>query len=266
MPLLAADGSTRVVCASPPASQGRVGRWVLCNLRISHHVELVQTAASPRLLRRSGLRILPGLWACLAVTAFVIAPLGVAIQGGSPGRLVLSLEPIKYVLANSAVLIVKHDIGGEPQGIPWPGQWDGSLWTLVFEAMCYIAIAVLGVIGLLRRRWLIPALFALALLWSARLPLLSGVVEEPPGAGNQVDAATAMMVVETVTARFAVMFLAGALAYQFRNLIPARWSLVAAERGRRSGVEHAAELPAGRRHSAGLCHRRFRCSRSVTGG
>src|ERR1700730_15754096 len=29
-----------------------------------------------------GLRILPGLWASLIITAFVIAPIGVAIQGG----------------------------------------------------------------------------------------------------------------------------------------------------------------------------------------
>jgi hypothetical protein len=29
-----------------------------------------------------GLRIVPGLWACLIITAFVIAPIGVAIQGG----------------------------------------------------------------------------------------------------------------------------------------------------------------------------------------
>lgn len=174
-----------------------------------------------------GLRILPGLWVCLIVVAFVIAPISAVIQGGSPGKLLLSLEPVKYVLANSAVLIVKHDVGGTPQGIPWPGQWDGSLWTLIFEAMCYIVIAVLGSLGLLRRRWLIPALFVLALFWSARLPPLSGVVEEPPSAGKQIDASTAAMVMEAVTARFAVMFLAGALVYQFRDVIPARWWLVA---------------------------------------
>ena len=174
-----------------------------------------------------GLRILPGLWACLAVTALVIAPIGVAIQGGSPAKLLLSWEPLLYIVANSAVVVVKHDIGGTPTGIPWPGQWDGPLWTLIFEAICYVAVAVLGVTGLLRRRWVIPGLLVLALVWSARLPSLSGLMEQPPSAQNTIDAATAVMVVQGVSARFAVMFLAGALIYQYRDRIPARWWLVA---------------------------------------
>jgi peptidoglycan/LPS O-acetylase OafA/YrhL len=173
------------------------------------------------------LRILPGLWVCLIITAFVIAPIGVAIQGGSAAKLLLSRAPIEYVLENCLVLMVKHDIGGTPRGVPWPGAWDGSLWTLSFEVLCYIAIAGLGVAGLLRRQWLIPALLALALFWSAQLPPLSGLIEEPPGTKQHVDAATIALVVEGITARFAVMFLAGALVYQFRNVIPARWSLVA---------------------------------------
>ncbi len=173
-----------------------------------------------------GLRILPGLWVCLAVTAFVIAPVGVALQGGSPAELLLSLEPFIYVMANSGVVILKQDIGGTPEGIPWPGQWDGSLWTLIFEAICYVAVAVLGVTGLLRRRWLLPGLFLLALLWSGRLPPLSGLMEQPPNQQNPIDPATAVMVVQGVSARFAIMFLAGALVYQYRDRIPARWSLV----------------------------------------
>jgi peptidoglycan/LPS O-acetylase OafA/YrhL len=168
------------------------------------------------------------LWVCLIVTAFVIAPLGVAIQGGSASKLLLlSRAPFEYVLGNSAVLILKHDIGGTPRGIPWPGWWDGSLWTLFFEVLCYVAIAVFGIVGLLRRQWFIPAVLALALFWSAQLPPLSGLVEEPPSAELHIDPATLVLVVEGVTARFAVMFFAGALLYQFRNVIPARWSLVA---------------------------------------
>ena len=61
---------------------------------------------------------------------------------------------------------------------------------------------------------------------AATLPPLSGLVEEPPGSKRNVDAATVALVVQGVTARFAVMFFAGALIYQYRNVIPARWSLV----------------------------------------
>jgi peptidoglycan/LPS O-acetylase OafA/YrhL len=173
-----------------------------------------------------GLRILPGLWVCLTITAFVIAPIGVAIQGGSAAKLLLSRAPIEYVLKNSAVAMLKPDIGGTPRRVPWPHGWDGSLWTLLPEVLCYIAVAVLGVVGLLSRRWLIPAALALALVWSALLPPWS-VFAEQIEAQQQIDPATVALVMGAVAARFAVMFLAGALLYQFRNAIPARWSLVA---------------------------------------
>jgi peptidoglycan/LPS O-acetylase OafA/YrhL len=172
-----------------------------------------------------GLRILPGLWVCLIITAFVIAPIAVGIQGGSVGKLLLSRAPFEYVLENSAVLLVKQDIGGTPSGIPAPGVWDGSLWTLVWEALCYIAIAVFGVLGLLRRRWFIPTALVLALIWSALRPW--GVVADLVEARQHIDPATAAFLVQAIAARFAVMFLAGAFLYQIRNVIPARWSMVA---------------------------------------
>jgi peptidoglycan/LPS O-acetylase OafA/YrhL len=174
-----------------------------------------------------GLRILPGLWACLIVTAFVIAPIAVSIQGGSAVKLLLSSAPFEYVLKNSAVLMLKRDIGGTPSGVPWPGDWDSSLWTLLWEVLCYIAIAGFGVAGLLRRRWVIPALLALALWSSVQLGSFVGLVEAPPDARAHMDLATTKLVTDAVVARFALMFLAGALLYQIRNVIPARWSLVA---------------------------------------
>lgn len=172
------------------------------------------------------LRILPGLWACLIVTALVIAPLAVAIQGGSATRQLLSRATFEYVLGNSALLQFKLDIDGTPSGVPRFGEWNGSLWTLYWEALCYIVIAVLGITGALRRRWLIPALLALVLYWSAKLGPYSAFIEIAPGAQHQLDAATQQLVTNGIAARFAVMFLAGALLYRYRDVIPARWSLV----------------------------------------
>jgi hypothetical protein len=79
----------------------------------------------------------------------------------------------------------------------------------MWEAFCYITVAGLGVAGLLGRKWLLPALFAFAVFWAALL-----------GPASQIAA------FEQDAARFAVMFAAGALMHQFRNIIPARWSLV----------------------------------------
>ncbi len=97
-------------------------------------------------------RILPGLWVCLLVTAFVIAPLGV----WSAGQPSLSLGGrVGYVLGNASTWASVLSIDGGPQGIPWPGTWNGSLWSLGHEAVCYLVVAALGVFGLLRRRLLV---------------------------------------------------------------------------------------------------------------
>ncbi|HEY0228851.1 MAG TPA: acyltransferase [Mycobacterium sp.] len=164
------------------------------------------------------LRILPGVWVCLIVTAFVVAPIGISLQGGSGLNLVRSGAPFAYVLNNiPTVGGIQFDIGGTPTGIPYPGYWNSSIWTLIWEVFCYIAIAVLGVVGLLRRRWLIPAALVVALSLAA----LGTLPAEPSFTQMLAYAAT----------RFAVMFLAGVLVYQVRNVIPARWSLVAVSAG-----------------------------------
>jgi peptidoglycan/LPS O-acetylase OafA/YrhL len=65
------------------------------------------------------------------------------------------------------------------------------------------------------------------LLWSATLPSMSAVVEAPPDKRPPIDAATSMLIAQGAAARFGLMFLVGALLFQVRNMIPARWSLVA---------------------------------------
>jgi peptidoglycan/LPS O-acetylase OafA/YrhL len=212
-----------------PAHQLLRDVWVDGFFAISGFLITASWLSNPRLrtyFAARGLRILPGLWVCLAITAFVIAPIGVAIQGGSAAKLLLSSAPIEYVLKNSAVAMLKPDIGGTPHGVPWPHAWDGSLWTLLPEVLCYITIAVLGVAGLLSRRWLVPATFVLALVLAALLPPWS-VFADAVEAQQQIDPAKAGLALGAVATRFAVMFLAGALLYLFRDVIPARWSLVA---------------------------------------
>jgi peptidoglycan/LPS O-acetylase OafA/YrhL len=158
------------------------------------------------------LRILPGFYVCLVVTAFVIAPISVAIQGGSAAKLLLSSGPIEYVLKNSAVAYLHFNVGGTPRGVPVPGGWNGSLWSLIYELACYLAVAGLGVIGLARRRWLPAAVLALAVFGATLLPPLT-----IPG----------VWTIPQLAARSAIMFAAGALLHHFRDVIPARWSLVA---------------------------------------
>ena len=198
----------------PPFDQLISQVWVDGFFVISGFLITASWVHNPRLrefVAARVLRIFPGLWVCLLVVAFVIAPIGVTIQGGSAAKLVLSAAPIEYVLNNALLNVYHTGIAGTPTGVPWPGVWDGPLWTLVFEVLCYIAVAVAGVARLLNRRWPAPVVFALALA-------VSVLVSYP------------ILKVETIpqmVARFAVVFAAGAVLHQLQDIIPARWSLVA---------------------------------------
>ncbi|OBG75183.1 acyltransferase [Mycobacterium sp. E2462] len=180
--------------------------------------------SNPRLreyLAARALRILPGFYVCMIVTAFVFAPLSVAIQGGSALKLVLSGAPLEYVAENAAVAWLKPDVGGTPHGIPNAGIWNASLWSLIWEVMCYLVVALIGVAGLANRRWVSPAIMVAAALGAATLPGIKfpDVLHHQEG-----DVRTALFF---LACRSAVMFAAGALLYQWRDVIPARWWLVA---------------------------------------
>ncbi|PBA31098.1 acyltransferase [Mycobacterium intracellulare] len=198
----------------PPYDQLLSQVWVDGFFVISGFLITSSWIRNPRLreyVAARALRIFPGLWVCLAVVAFVIAPIGVAIQGGSAAKLLASTAPIEYVL-NNAVLNVYHaGIAGTPTGVPWPGVWDGPLWTLIFELMCYIAVALAGLAGLLKRRWPAVAVFVLAVAVAALVSYPVNALETLP----------------QMVSRFAVVFAAGAVLRQYQDRIPARWSLVA---------------------------------------
>ncbi|WP_336881356.1 acyltransferase [Rhodococcus globerulus] len=159
------------------------------------------------------LRILPAFYTCLLITAFVVAPLGVAMQGGDWIGLLSSFAPIEYVISNLGVWIFERGVGGTPTGVPHPGTWNGSLWTLGWEALCYLGVLILGVMGLLRRQWTIPIAFAGA--WLLLVVTLTADVGGHPAAA----------------ARFAIMFLAGAVIYQFQDRLPCTPIIVTATLG-----------------------------------
>jgi peptidoglycan/LPS O-acetylase OafA/YrhL len=161
------------------------------------------------------LRILPGLWVCLVVTAFIFAP--------ATGPVSLSSQ-IGYVLKNGTLLPLQAAIDGTP-----PTEfhtWNGNLWTLLFEVLCYAMVAALGVMRLLNK-WFVLAAFVAVVVWSEMLPPWSvfGAMMET---GEPISPATFAVLIQAVTARLLTMFLAGVLVYLFRDQIPASWPLVAA--------------------------------------
>jgi peptidoglycan/LPS O-acetylase OafA/YrhL len=121
-----------------------------------------------RYLWQRFLRILPGFWVCLLVTAFLI---GVIAWSTTSHPLTCGLQcyanapqgPFDYVYHDWLLLMRQGAIAKTPLGVPQPGDWNGSLWTLFFEFLCYIMLGGLALLGILRRRavvaWLTLALW-----------------------------------------------------------------------------------------------------------
>lgn len=147
-----------------------------------------------RYLRARMLRILPAFWVCLIVTAFVIVPVATGVIGA---------DNIAYVVRNSALWMFQFDIEGTPANVPYAGVWNGSIWTLAWEFACYLLVLLLGASGALRIRATLWSAFALCVVGSAVVGL---------GISNNWFLATG--------SRFGIMFLAGALVWQYRDRIP----------------------------------------------
>ena len=169
----------------------------------------------PRFAWHRFLRIMPGFWVCLLVVAFVAAPVAAVLQGMSPLQAFTGTPSAwEYVLGNAGLLIVHFDIAGILADLPKEDSFNGSLWTLAFEAFCYAVVGVLGGLGLLRRRpVLVPAavvvLLVLTALQEAGLPVLLN---------------------ERVI-RLVLVFLLGATAYLYARRIPLRDDLAAVAAG-----------------------------------
>lgn len=151
-------------------------------------------------LRKRVLRIYPGF---IAATLFT-------------GAVVWALSP-EYRAANSLfggegwIGRLAHDVAfldntsnGGP-GVfasnPFPGGANGSLWTIQREFLCYLLVAVLGMFGLLRKRWILLLGLGFVFLKYARATQ-SGI--------NIVD----------LDRRFLTLFLAGMAAWLWRERIP----------------------------------------------
>jgi peptidoglycan/LPS O-acetylase OafA/YrhL len=89
---------------------------------------------------------------------------------------------------------------------------NGAMWTIPYEFSCYLIIGILGLLGLLRWRWVIGSVAFVLLLASAFLYFGYGFFTLPSNfAGSPND-----------VIRFAALFLCGTAFYLFRDSIPYR--------------------------------------------
>jgi peptidoglycan/LPS O-acetylase OafA/YrhL len=97
-------------------------------------------------IAKRALRIAPGLFAALVLTAFVLGPL---VSDLSVGDYFSSAAPVLYVLENLTLYAVTYDLPGVFAGAPFPGVVNGALWSLRLEFSAYLGLAALGA-----ARWL----------------------------------------------------------------------------------------------------------------
>ena len=165
-----------------------------------------------RFLWQRFLRIFPGYWVCLGVTAFLFGTVAWEHQAHSIGLhcgvvtcyFGSDTGPWQYVYHNLFLRIDQPRIANTPVGVAWPYSWNVSLWTLIYEFLCYLLLGGLAVVGLLRRR--VAVLVFTGCLW---------VCEVIVGIANPHMTNFTWRILTLVP-----IFLTGSLLFLYRDKIP----------------------------------------------
>lgn len=134
----------------------------------------LRTSAGEYLLHRI-VRIFPAFVVCLIVTALLFGPIAALMQYGSlEGYLQTPVTPLQFVWSNITLYMNEYTIGSTLSNVPYPGAWNGSLWTLFYEFLCYVMVWLLGALAWFRRSPILAALaFALVTAAHALNPLVA---------------------------------------------------------------------------------------------
>ena len=155
-------------------------------------------------LWRRCLRILPGFWVCLVVSALVIGPLTALFAGRLGGYAWTGTDSaVSFMWKNSLLLVRQFEIAGGYGGRPV----NGSLHTLFYEFLCYLAVAGAGVAGLYRLRRSRIGVLVLG-VW---LPVMLGVLALP----GLIEGHPA----RSLLLRYGSMFLFGCAAHLFADRV-----------------------------------------------
>jgi len=159
-------------------------------------------------LWRRVLRIYPAFFVVLVVVAFGFAPLSVMIAGSGEWNAAASFS---YVLRNLGLRVTQMGIPGTLGDVPYPDVWNGSLWTLWYEFLCYLVLGLVVTVlpgRLVGRATIVAAVacpLAVGAIYAAGVPSL------------------ALLNAVTLGGYFA----AGAVLYCYRDRLPLRGWLAA---------------------------------------
>lgn len=173
------------------------------------------TSSAGRYLWHRFLRIFPGFWFCLIVTAFVIAPLSWLFHPPACSSLACVLNThngsLGYVTHNSLLLIHQSSILGTPRHVAYFLIWNGSLWSLSYEFLCYLAVLAFAFAGFLQRRMTV-------VVFAALLQMAIIVITVNPSIDVHFTIFHFWYLLNFM--KFLMMFLAGTLLYLYRDRVP----------------------------------------------
>lgn len=112
-----------------------------------------------RFFVRRSLRIFPALWVVVFVTVVILGP---ALSKSALTDYFVSPETWRYV--STALLIIRRGLPGVFADNPFPDAINGSLWTLPVEFLCYVSVAAIGGLTLIKRNWLMGWCLVFAVL------------------------------------------------------------------------------------------------------
>ena len=162
-----------------------------------------------RYLWQRFLRIFPAFWVCLVVTGFALGAIALAINPvphcGFVCYLKLHPGPFSFVYSNALLKMNQFAVASPELNLA-----NSSLWTLFFEFLCYLLLAALSFVGIMRHRgWvaLITLGIFAALLVTTLVPSLNSMFN----------------IYNNIPMDFMVLslgFLGGTLIYLYRERVP----------------------------------------------
>ena len=171
---------------------------------------LMRSSSILTYLRARALRLLPGLALCVLLTALVAGPLLTQLPTLAYAH---DTGVVRYIALSLGLITANAPLPGVFTHNPVPDIVNLPLWTLKYETMCYLGLALLGFAGIMRSRRL--ATLALVLL------LVAWVAVAAFPEHLQVGSTLLSFL------RLAFSFGLGTLAYLWRDRLPLHWFGVA---------------------------------------
>lgn len=163
---------------APPVSGQGLGGWAVAGFfAISGYLITAsrqRTGFAYFLLLRIG-RIFPAFLAVLAVTVVFFAPIAQLVNHGTlAGYLTTGPTPTSYLYLNMFLDMRSFAIGDTLSTVPYPDAWNGSLWTLYYEFLCYLIIGVLLIWGRARTSvWPVGLAFVVSVALYSQVDLVN---------------------------------------------------------------------------------------------